>query len=201
MKGACIHALLFFGGIMASLYKISIDKLNGIGKKRAELFNKLGIYSIGDLLSFYPKGYEDWSSTVKIESLQDGMNVCIKAVLGAQIKDGVLPGGRIISKGMVYDDTGTLQLVFFNNRYISAMIHAGEEYYFYGRVTGGIGGWQMISPTFSPVGEGSKIHPIYKQTAGLNSKIIANAVKQALSYLLKGKRPVARKRTKHICSV
>ena len=162
---------------MASLYKISIDKLNGIGKKRAELFNKLGIYSIGDLLSFYPKGYEDWSSTVKIESLQDGMNVCIKAVLGAQIKDGVLPGGRIISKGMVYDDTGTLQLVFFNNRYISAMIHAGEEYYFYGRVTGGIGGWQMISPTFSPVGEGSKIHPIYKQTAGLNSKIIANAVK------------------------
>lgn len=59
----------------------------------------------------------------------------------------------------------------------------------------------MISPTFSPVGEGSKIHPIYKQTAGLNSKIIANAVKQALSYLLKGKRPVARKRTKHICSV
>lgn len=168
---------------MASLYKISIDKLNGIGKKRAELFNKLGIYSIGDLLSFYPKGYEDWSSTVKIESLQDGMSVCIKAVLGAQIKDGVLPGGRIISKGMVYDDTGTLQLVFFNNRYISAMIHAGEEYYFYGRVTGGIGGWQMISPTFSPVGEGSKIHPIYKQTAGLNSKIIANAVKQALSYL------------------
>ena len=168
---------------MASLYKISIDKLNGIGKKRAELFNKLGIYSIGDLLSFYPKGYEDWSSTVKIESLQDGMNVCIKAVLGAQIKDGVLPGGRIISKGMVYDDTGTLQLVFFNNRYISAMIHAGEEYYFYGRVTGGIGGWQMISPTFSPVGECSKIHPIYKQTAGLNSKIIANAVKQALSYL------------------
>lgn len=168
---------------MASLYKISIDKLNGIGKKRAELFNKLGIYSIGDLLSFYPKGYEDWSSTVKIESLQDGMNVFIKAVLGAQIKDGVLPGGRIISKGMVYDDTGTLQLVFFNNRYISAMIHAGEEYYFYGRVTGGIGGWQMISPTFSPVGEGSKIHPIYKQTAGLNSKIIANAVKQALSYL------------------
>lgn len=168
---------------MASLYKISIDKLNGIGKKRAELFNKLGIYSIGDLLSFYPKGYEDWSSTIKIESLQDGMNVCIKAVLGAQIKDGVLPGGRIISKGMVYDDTGTLQLVFFNNRYISAMIHAGEEYYFYGRVTGGIGGWQMISPTFSPVDEGSKIHPIYKQTAGLNSKIIANAVKQALSYL------------------
>lgn len=172
-----------FGGTMASLYKISIDKLNGIGKKRAELFNKLGIYSIGDLLSFYPNGYEDWSNTTKIESVQDGMNVCIRAVLGTQIRDGVLPGGRIISKGMVYDDTGTLQLVFFNNRYISAMIHAGEEYFFYGRVTGGIGGWQMISPTFSPVSEGTKIHPVYKQTVGLNSKIIANAVKQAVSYL------------------
>lgn len=185
---------------MASLYKISlIIKRNRQKKSRA--FYKLGIYSIGVCLVFIRK-VRCWSSTVKIESLQDGMNVCIKAVLGAQIKDGVLPGGRIISKGMVYDDTGTLQLVFFNNRYISAMIHAGEEYYFYGRVTGGIGGWQMISPTFSPVGEGSKIHPIYKQTAGLNSKIIANAVKQALSYLPeKVNDPVARKRTKHICSV
>ena len=168
---------------MASLYKISIDKLNGIGKKRAELFNKLGIYSIGDLLSFYPKGYEDWSNTTKIESLQDGVSVCIRAVLGTQIRDSVLPGGRIISKGMVYDDTGTLQLVFFNNRYISTMLHAGNEYYFYGKVTGGFGTAQMISPTFSPVGEGSKIHPVYRQTAGLNSKIIANAVKQALTFL------------------
>lgn len=168
---------------MASLYKISIDKLNGIGKKRAGLFNKLGIYSIGDLLSFYPKGYEDWSNTTKIESLQDGVSVCIRAVLGTQLRDSVLPGGRIISKGMVYDDTGTLQLVFFNNRYISTMLHAGNEYYFYGKVTGGMGVAQMISPTFSPVGEGSKIHPVYRQTAGLNSKIIANAVKQALTFL------------------
>ena len=167
---------------MASLYKISIDKLNGIGKKRAGLFNKLGIYSIGDLLSFYPKGYEDWSNTTKIESLQDGVSVCIRAVLGTHISDSVLPGGRIISKGMVYDDTGTLQLVFFNNRYISTMLHAGNEYYFYGKVTGGFGTAQMISPTFSPVGEGSKIHPVYRQTAGLNSKIIANAVKQALTF-------------------
>ena len=120
------------------------------------------------------------------------------------IKTESCPEDEFISKGMVYDDTGTLQLVFFNNRYISAMIHAGEEYYFYGRVTGGIGGWQMISPTFSPVGEGSKIHPIYKQTAGLNSKIIANAIGKAGSVVLaleKVNRPVARKRTEHICSV
>lgn len=189
---------------MASLYKISIDKLNGIGKKRAELFNKLGIYSIGDLLSYYPKSYEYWSSTTKIESLQEGVNTCIKVVLGTQIRDSMLPGGRIISKGMVYDDTGTLQLVFFNNRYISSMLHCGQEYFFYGRVTGGMGTGQMISPTFSPVSEEAKIQPIYKQTAGLNSKIIANAVKQAVSYLpeqVKDPLPEIIRRTFSLCDL
>ena len=131
---------------MASLYRMSIDKLSGIGKKRAELFNKLGILSIGDLLEYYPKSYEDWSTTTEIKDLEDGTNACIKAVLGTQISDGFTGGARIISKGMVYDNTGSLQIVFFNNRYISGMLKCGEEYYFYGKVTKGLSGAQMISP-------------------------------------------------------
>ena len=44
---------------MSSLYGVSIENLKGIGKKRAELFNRLGVYSVGDLLEFYPRRYEN----------------------------------------------------------------------------------------------------------------------------------------------
>lgn len=168
---------------MASLYKMSVDKLSGIGKKRAELFNKLGIYSIGDLLEFYPRTYEDWSESVSISSVQDGATVCIRAVLGTQLRDSVTSGGRIITKGSVYDSTGTLQIIFFNNRYVSGMLRGEEEYFFYGRVSLASGVYQMISPSFSPVNAGISIHPIYRQTAGLPTRTIQNAVKQAIKLL------------------
>lgn len=170
---------------MASLYKMPISRLNGIGPKRAELFNKLGVYTIGELLNFYPRTYEDWSSVEKIENLQYGGIFCIKAVLGTPITDNRIKGGRIISKGLVYDDTGTIQIVFFNNKYISSMLKGGNEYFFYGRITTDSFGTQMVSPTFSPVSEGMRIHPVYKQTAGLVSKTISTAVKQALALLPK----------------
>ncbi len=168
---------------MASLYKMPVSNLSGIGAKRAALFNKLGIYSVGDLLNFYPRTYEDWSTVEKIENLEYGGVYCIKAVLGAPLSDARISGGRIISKGSVYDSTGSLEIVFFNNRYISSMLKGGSEYFFYGRVTADSFGVQMISPTFSAVSDGMKIHPVYKQTAGLVSKTISNAVKQALKLL------------------
>ena len=115
---------------MASLYRISVDKLNGIGKKRAELFNKLGVFSVGDLLNYYPRAYEDWSTVEKIKNLEYGGVFCIRAILGTPITDARIKGGRIISKGMVYDDTGSINIVFFNNKYISSMLKGGHEYFF-----------------------------------------------------------------------
>lgn len=168
---------------MASLYNISVSNLGGIGKKRAELFAKLGINSIGDLINFYPRSYEDWQSVEKIENLEYGTTVCIKATLATSVSDARISGGRIISKAMVFDDTGSLQIVFFNNRFISSMLKSGNEYLFYGKVTADSYGAQMISPTFSAVNDAATIYPVYKQTAGLPSKNIAKAVKQALSML------------------
>ena len=170
---------------MASMYKIPISKLSGIGKKRAELFNKLGVQSVGGLLNFYPRAYEDWSKIEKIDKLKSGGTYCIKAVLGTPISDERISGGRIISKGMVYDGTGSVQIVFFNNKYISSMLNEGEEYLFYGKINFKSFEKQMLAPMFSPVGSGAGIHPVYRQTAGLSGKTISNAVKQALSLLPK----------------
>lgn len=168
---------------MASLYKISVSNLGGIGNKRAELFAKLGINSIGDLVNFYPRSYEDWNLVEKIENLEYGTTVCIRATLATSVNDARISGGRIISKAMVFDDTGSLQIVFFNNRYISSMLKSGTEYLFYGKVTADSYGAQMVAPTFSAVQDATAIYPVYKQAAGLPSKNIAKAVKQALAML------------------
>lgn len=170
---------------MASLYRIPISNLSGIGHKRAELFAKLGINSIGDLLNFYPRTYEDWNSVEKIENLKYGSTACIRATLATSVNDARISGGRIISKAMVFDDTGSLQIVFFNNRFISSMLKSGTEYLFYGKVTADTYGAQMIAPTFSAAQDTATIKPVYRQTAGLPSKNIEKAVKQALSMLPK----------------
>lgn len=168
---------------MASLYKKPVSSLPGIGPKRAEQFQKLGINSVGELITFYPRAYEDWSSVINIEDITESGVYCVKAVLASPVSDSRIAGGKILSKGTVYDDTGTLQIVFFNNRYISSMLTYGIEYFFFGRINFDNYGTQMVSPTFSPVSEGARIHPIYRSTAGLTGKTIANAVKQSLKLL------------------
>lgn len=170
---------------MASLYKIPVSKLGGIGPKRAELFAKLGINSVGDLLNYYPRTYEDWQSVKKIENLEYGKTECIRATLATSVNDARISGNRIISKAMVFDDTGSLQIIFFNNRFVSSMLRSGKEYLFYGRVTSDTYGAQMIAPTFSDVNDALTINPVYRQTSGLPSKNIAKAVKQALAMLPK----------------
>ena len=160
-----------------------VSELKGFGAKRAEQFEKLGVHSVGDLLTFYPRAYEDWTSVEKIKNLEEGGTYCIRAVLGTPVSDTVHWGGRVLSRATVYDDTGKLKLVWFNNRYISKMLAYEGEYFFFGKITIDKYGPQMVSPTFSPVGKGAVIHPVYRSTAGLPSKTISAAVEQSLKLL------------------
>ncbi|MED9970690.1 MAG: ATP-dependent DNA helicase RecG [Ruminococcus sp.] len=168
---------------MPSLYKTPVTALDGVGEKRAALFEKLGVKTVGDLIEFYPRTYKDWSVTETIEKTFDGGLYCIKAVVGMPVTDSRISGGRILSKTVAYDSTGTVQLVFFNNRFISAMLRAGEEYFFYGRISFTPYGKQMVSPMFANSSQGAKIYPVYRQTAGLVTKTIRGCVDRALKML------------------
>ena len=70
---------------MTSLYKTPVTNLNGIGEKRAALFARLGIKSVGDLINFYPRTYKDWSNIKHIDELEYGETVCIKAVVATSV--------------------------------------------------------------------------------------------------------------------
>lgn len=168
---------------MASLYEISIEKLNGIGEKRARLYHKLGIVSVGDLIRYYPRAYEDWSKVTDIFSAQVGELCCVRAYVDSPLVNRRVAGGKLLASTRVSDDTAFVKLVFFNNKYIDNMLRQGSEYLFFGKMTESSGVREMINPAFQPIGKAIPIQPIYSQVAGLNSKQIASAVRQAISML------------------
>lgn len=168
---------------MASLFEMPIEKLKGVGEKRAALYRRLEIPTVGDLLRFYPRSYENWSETVPIDETVLGATNVIKAQVQATPTEQRIRGGMTLYKTMAADDSGEIQLTFFNNRYIKGLLQEGQSYFFRGKVTGGFTRREMASPDFLQEGKQMPILPVYPQTQGLSSRLIAGAVRQALALL------------------
>ena len=134
---------------MPSLFEMPITKLPGIGSEKAKLYHKLNIDSIGQLIRFYPRDYTDYTNLSRISDVRDGDKAVIRAYVLSPVTDTVLSGGRLLSKTVIGDGTGKLELVFFNNRYIKSMLKSEQEYYFTGKISFSQFTAQMISPSFS----------------------------------------------------
>ncbi len=159
----------------------NIKYLKGVGEKRAALLGKLGIFTLYDLLTFFPRAYEDWS---KITSIKDAPNdevVCIKAFAAMDCREHKIRKGMTLYKTEITDGESLLDLTFFNNKYAAERIEQGKEYLFFGKITGKGYYRAMNSPEFVEAESGNKIRAIYPQTAGLNSKATEKLVKQAFS--------------------
>ena len=160
----------------------SIQYLKGIGEKRAKHFARLGIFTVGDLLQFYPRAYEDWSNPSSIADAAIGENCCVKATCLQPVNKFVSPKTRIkVFSTVAGDGESTMEITFFNNPYAADKLKIGEEYLFFGRVEGGFISKKMVSPTFSVYDGSVGLKPVYRQTHNLNSNAISKAVKTALS--------------------
>lgn len=168
---------------MASLFEADIASLKGVGPKRAELFRKLGAPTAGDLLRLYPRAYEDWRDAVPIRNtLLNEVNIVKGTVLRRPVEQRIR-GGMTLYKTTITDGEDDMQLTFFNNRYITSLLTEGAVYAFRGKVTGTFMRREMASPEFVPESRMQDMVPVYPQTSGLTSRIIANAVKEALRLL------------------
>lgn len=159
----------------------SISVLNGIGQKRAELFRTLGVFTVSDLLTFYPRGYEDRTKLKKLAELTDGETVCVRGRAVSPLRENMIRKNLYVCSLKISDGTGFLELVWFNNRFIKRMINLETEYVFYGKVSIGQKK-QMQTPLFEVPGINNvtgKIFPIYSLCAGLSLKIVTDAVRAA----------------------
>ncbi|MBR5618461.1 MAG: ATP-dependent DNA helicase RecG, partial [Clostridia bacterium] len=114
--------------------KTDIQYLKGVGEKRAQLLRKLGVYTVGDLLHFYPRSYEDWSQIVSIEDARIGEICCVRAIVDRKPVGARIRQGLTLYKTDVTDGRSIMQITIFNNRFLADKLEAGEEYLFYGRV-------------------------------------------------------------------
>ena len=158
----------------------SIRYLKGIGEKRSLLYSKLGIDTVGALLRFYPRSYEDWSLITPISEARGKGTVCIKAVVTAPVKENYIRKNMVIYKTTVRDNSGIMSVTVFNNKYDAEKLKVGSEFLFYGKLSTESFYAEMSSPKIRPSGF-DYLRPVYPATAGLGSAALEKSVKIALS--------------------
>ncbi len=172
---------------MNRLFARDIQTIKGVGVSRARLFAKLGVTDVGALLRFYPRAYEDWSSVCTLADAGTDTVVYIRAQVTSPVTEHRIRKGMTLYKCKAADENGAvLQLTFFNNRYVGTLLRTGGDYVFRGKVTTEYGKPTMTSPDFRPYDPEGGLVPVYPQTEGLTSRIIANTVRNALDLVHEG---------------
>ena len=159
--------------------------LKGIGPTKAKQFAQLNIFTLGDLICHFPRGYEDRTKLVPIEKLEPDVPACFRAMVMNTPRTSHIRKGLDITKVQVADHTARLNLTFFNNRFVTEQLQYGREYIFYGAVSGDFIGYNMTNPVFEALDSQPvttrRVLPIYPLTAGLSNAAVLKAVRQALA--------------------
>ena len=160
-----------------------VTDLRGVGPARAAALQRLGIFTLYDLLAYFPRDYEDRTNPVEIAQLQPGVPACFEALVVSQPVLRRIGKGRDVTNLTVADETGKLTLHYFNQPYIKTQLHYGQSYYFYGTLLEH--GMQMANPAFEEAGRPgtvtNRLLPVYPLTAGLSNRTLCACIRQAFS--------------------
>lgn len=163
--------------------KQSVQYIKGVGPSRVKLLNLLGIFTIEDLINYYPRTYEDRTKVTKIAELEEGQYALIEGVAVSGASTFRMKRNMTVTKLIVEDDTGRALITWFNQDYVKTKLHAKEKYKFFGKVQKKAGVIEMNSPVFDGEDENKntgKIVPVYPTTKGLNQASIRQAIENAL---------------------
>ena len=163
----------------------SIQFVKGIGPKKAKLFEKLHIRTLRAALETYPRDYEDRTRITRIADIDAEDKYAIRAVVGTEPKVNRIRKGLTLVKCTIFDESGSLNVTYFNNPYAAALLRVGQEYVFYGRVQGWGRGRTLISPQSEKVAPDAehpgRIVPVYPLTAGLTQRDMERVTDAALA--------------------
>jgi ATP-dependent DNA helicase RecG len=161
----------------------SITSLPGIGRARAEKFQRLNVETVRDLLWHVPFRYEDYTTMKKIVELIYGEELTIAGVV-QEIDMFKSKRGTIIITATVGDGTGTLQVKWFNNRYLLNHLRPGTMVRLSGKIDAYMGRLQLVAPRFEVISEkevrSGRLVPIYHRTEGINEHAMIRYITAAL---------------------
>lgn len=161
-----------------------IMDLKGVGPKTNELFGKLGLKTVEDLLQFYPRDYDRFEAPVSIAQSKVLDFAAVKGMIVTNPMVKRVRNLQIVSM-QIRDEMGdTLKVTWFNMTFLAKTMHPGMHYVFRGRIQGYGAGRQMEQPDYYTLAEYEKLLgkmlPVYNLTKGMTSKMIAKAVQQAM---------------------
>ena len=151
-----------------------VKYIKGVGPARVVLLNKLGIFTLKDLITYYPRTYEDRSKPKFICECEDGEETLIEALVCNNMTNVRLKG-KTMQRVIVRDETGSATITWFNQTYLKGKFKVGEKYKFYGRVTKKGGKVMFNSPVFDveeKTQNTGRIIPIYPLTYNLSQNNI-----------------------------
>ena len=166
----------------------NITVLKGIGDKTAALFRRMGVETVEDLLRFYPRDYDRIEKVSRIEDLKDNSRAVVRGTICSGVSERKT-GRLVISFSQAADETGKLQLSFFNMPYIRKTLKQGALYYLRGKVSRRGNGFTMEQPVLLSPAEyerqQGRLLPVYPLTTGLNQKAVRKALQQAIEAVKK----------------
>ena len=164
-----------------------IQFVKGIGEKRAELFHKLGVFSVEDLIFHFPRAYEDRTDVRAVSELSEGDTACVRVSPVSGIRSFRARNGARVTQVRMSDGSGVLSVTWFNAPYIEKMLRENEEVVLFGKVSFRGMMPEMVNPVTESAaragGTTGKIMPIYPCTTGLTQRNIRDAIGNALSVL------------------
>lgn len=164
--------------------KKEVKYVKGVGPNKAIILNRLGIQTLGDLITYFPRDYEDRNKPKKLAEVIDGQEALVEAKVSSSVTQ--IPNGRKnmkIFKMLIQDETATAIVTWFNNKYAKDIFKVGQIYSFYGKYTVKQGKIEIRNPIFDKQGRKKntgKIIPIYPATYSMSSNNLRNIIENGL---------------------
>ncbi len=160
-----------------------VQYVKGVGPAIAQRLERLGIFTVGQLICHYPRRYIDYTQPCTISQASSDAEVVIRAQVLLKKPATRIAGGRTLIQLVVEDETSTMTVSWFNTQYMAQQMLVGETYYFVGRVRGSASRREMTNPTVRTPAQVARnpLSAIYPQTEGLSSGVIARCIQNALA--------------------
>lgn len=157
--------------------------IKGVGPNRIKQLNKLGIYTLEDVITYYPRGYENRGIKKNIADLVDGEEALIVAKCVSKMTEIKIRKNMSIYKLIVRDETATCTLTWFNSPFLKKRFVVGKSYKFFGKVKRRINQIEMMTPIFDEENSNKntgRIIPIYPSINGLSQNALRKIIENAL---------------------
>ena len=161
----------------------SVDQLKGVGEKSKKILEKLDIYTIDDLLTYYPRDYRKYEETRKIDTLKEGETVAISAVCTRGLSVQYVKRMQITT-AQLEDESGQITARWFRMPYLKNTVLPGNYYVFYGKINRR--GAQLIldQPAIYHLDKYEEmrkvLQPVYMLTKGVTNHMITKLIRQAI---------------------